>query len=604
MPGRSEHVPPRKEIEGKKRGVAAPRGHEGIVNTAWSIRRFREGALEGPVSVEFTFPTEGGGSGRLCIPYSELRHPGKLLDQFANYLPEFPPSVGAANDSRHIAFLRELVASHEGPLEWVPHRTGFHDLDAFVTHAEIIRGDGTRVGRPAGRDAQAPLEPRGYVDLRGTVQGERNGVLKLARYSSYLAFEIGVALASPLPTYVRLRRQAKGKIEALVPETAVFNLSGKSSSGKSSACLAAMSLAGSPDRVGSLDFTRRGLAEMANDHNDLPFATDDTEKAEDGPGGLIRSLKALVHMLPGGRSKTISRGVDPVRFPELRWTTFGLCTSPRPVFVLAAESHWTLSPGDEVRLFNIKVPGPKAGGIFDRIPGTRKTRAKRSLRLIGDLQRGYLNHHGHTFPLWILFLMANDRSKRMIRLADKFIDHVGARTDGWEVRFAQKFGVIYAAMELGLNSGLLPWPKSLPLKVATKCYRNARESAKVNRPDSSPTIVARLDRLFDKPGRVVAAPSAGKKPTEVTHRTVAIRYVKDGRTKFGVLDDALIKLLGSKTGKAAFTADILKAGLVKNGHGHAGTTQERIPIKRNGRIIDRPRLWVIDATDLKYFLQH
>ena len=41
-----------------------------------------------------------------------------------------------------------------------------------------------------------------------------------------------------------------------------------------------MSLAGSPDRAGTLDFSRRGLAEMASASNDLVLVMDDTEKAE------------------------------------------------------------------------------------------------------------------------------------------------------------------------------------------------------------------------------------------------------------------------------------------------------------------------------------
>jgi Domain of unknown function (DUF927) len=583
--------------DGEERRLRISRARErDDVRRGWSIRRFREGTLRGPAFVEFTFPTEGGGLSRLCIPYSKLRHPDKLLDHFADYLPEFPPDVGASDD-RQTRFLRELVAADSGPLEWVPDRTGFYDKATFVTHAEIIRADGTRVARPRRGDAAA----QAFVDLRGTVQGQRNGALKLARYSSYLAFGIGVALAAPLPTYVKLRWQAKGQVEALVPETAVFNLSGKSSSGKTSVCLAAMSVAGSPDRAATFDFSRRGLAELANDHNDLPFATDDTEKAEDAPRVLVSSLKALVHMLPSGRSKTISRGVDLMRFPELRWSTFGLCSSPRPISVLAAKYNWEISPGDMVRLFDIPVPGPNEGGIFDRTSGSRTARVKQSLNLIGHLECGYLNHHGNTFARRILFLLAEDRSQRIIELTDKFIDHVGARTNGWEVRFAQKFGVIYAAMKLGVNSGLLPWSKSLPVKVATTCYWKARKAAKSNE-ERRPDAATNLRRLLSRPNRIVAAPSAGKMPAKVTRRTIAIRYIKDGRKKFGILDDALLRMLGTRKAKAAFTAELAKAKLIRNGHGHAGTVQERISIKRNGRISTRPRLWVLDASRLSRFL--
>jgi hypothetical protein len=92
-------------------------------------------------------------------------------------------------------------------------------------------------------------------------------------------------------------------------------------------------------------------------------------------------------------------------------------------------------------------------------------------------------------------------------------------------------------------------------------------------------------------------------PIKITDRTVAIRYTKDGRLKFGVLDRALLKLLGSKNAKAIFTKGLATAGLILNGHGHAGTIQERISIEREGRITDRPRLWVIDVTKFSGFLK-
>jgi hypothetical protein len=51
-----------------------------------------------------------------------------------------------------------------------------------------------------------------------------------------------------------------------------------------------------------------------------------------------------------------------------------------------------------------------------------------------------------------------------------------------------------------------------------------------------------------------------------------------------------------------FTKRLAAAGLVPNGHGHAGTVQERLKIERGGKIIDRPRLWVIDAEKFARFV--
>ena len=546
------------------------------------------GSLTGPASIEFVFPTQGGGTSHLRLPFSELRHPQKLLDQFSMLLPIFPTEVDETDTAR-TEYIQDLASSAVSFIELLPTQTGFIDKDTFVTHSEIIRSDGTR--SPIPKDDAAATHT--YSDIKGDLEGT-TAVLKMALYSTYLTFGFGVGLAAPLPAYVNLWRGEGDDVAPLVRETAVFNTSGTSSSGKSSVGLAALTLAGSSERAGSLDFSRRGLAEMASGSNGLVLVLDDTEKAEDGPGVLVKALKSLVHMVPGGKSKNISRGAD--QFPLLHWSTFALSSSPRSIPKLAQEAGWKMSPGDKVRLFDISVPGPKKGGIFDRIGGNPANHAASSVKLIRKLERGYSNHCGHVMPLFALHLMAKNRSKEIITWVNDFNKHVEARGHGWELRFAQKFGVIYAAMMMGIDAGLLPWPASLPLKVVTKCYRKARNSAKTAH-ERAAEATAKLQRLLKQDRRVVDASNRGPgaKPLKLTGRCIAIRYIKEGRTKYGVLDDALLKILGSKAAKASFTKGLASAGLLPKGHGHAGTVQERIKIERDGEIIERPRLWVIDA---------
>jgi hypothetical protein len=246
------------------------------------------------------------------------------MDLFADRLPIFPSKVGTTDKSR-LHFIRDLVSSYNGPFELIPDRTGFIGLDGFATYTEIIYADGRKQPIPQSH----PLERLVFTDVRGTREGTKQ-ILKLARRSTYLAFGFGVALACPLPSYLKLHPKRANEETAHLTETGVFNFSGRSSSGKSSVILAAMSLAGSPDRAGTLDVTPRGLAEMASDSNDMLLGLDDTEKAEDGAGVLVSTLKKLVHTVPGGRSKRISRGVDQSRFPLLHWSTFGLCTVQSP----------------------------------------------------------------------------------------------------------------------------------------------------------------------------------------------------------------------------------------------------------------------------------
>lgn len=584
---RDEPTSPREVAQG-------PRMAANKIGKRWSVRILRQGSLTGPTFIEFKFPTQGGGLSELTVRNSVLRHKTTLLDQFSDYLPIFPTGV-SDSDQLQYDFIRALVSSPASSIVLLPDATGFIDEKTFVTYSEIIHADGRRKVRPRLIESQTPE----IVDVKGTRKGARK-LLKLARYSTYLAFGIGAALAAPLPSYVKLCRKQDESIPELVRETAVFNLSGKSSSGKSSVCLGAISLAGSPDRAGTLDFSRRGLAEMASASNDLVMVMDDTEKAEEGD--LVKALKTIINMVPGGRSKIISKSAD--KFPILRWSTFGLASSPRAISKLARENRWTMSPGDKVRLFNVAVPGPSKGGIFDLVEGPPRVRAMRSVRLIAQLERGYMNNNGQIIPDWIIYLMASNRARRLMDLADEFIRHVGASGQGWEFRFALKFGVVYAAMMMGIDAGILPWPKSLPLKAATKCYRKARNDAKTACELASDAIT-KLDRLLSRPGRImdVSLSKQANEPIKVSKKCIAIRYRKGGSAKIGLIDAALSRVIGSAKAKRIFMKELASAGLVQECHGHAGTTQERIKIKRAGKTSARPRLWIMDADELSHYLK-
>ena len=113
------------------------------VDRQWSIRRVRVGRASGPVRLIFEFPTVDGSTAELALPPSELRHPKRLVDKFADFMPVFPANAGVS-DAKRVAFIRQLVANDQAPVEIVPAQTGFIDKNTFATHAEILRADGSR----------------------------------------------------------------------------------------------------------------------------------------------------------------------------------------------------------------------------------------------------------------------------------------------------------------------------------------------------------------------------------------------------------------------------------------------------------------------------
>ena len=102
------------------------------IRAKWSARILRQGSLVGEASIEFSFPTRGGGQSRILAPYNNIgdRHKNRLLDELTNLLPIFP-AAARSNEDAQIKFIRELVDA--APIELQPDKTGFVDVDTFVT---------------------------------------------------------------------------------------------------------------------------------------------------------------------------------------------------------------------------------------------------------------------------------------------------------------------------------------------------------------------------------------------------------------------------------------------------------------------------------------
>jgi hypothetical protein len=160
--------------------------------------------------------------------------------------------------------------------------------------------------------------------------------------------------------------------------------------------------------------------------------------------------------------------------------------------------------------------------------------------------------------------MRADRTEEIFALIDGFVERVCTDKQGWEVRFAQKFGIVYAAIILGISAGILPWKRKFAFRVVRTCYRSARNSASGEK--HSRHVLKQLKQLIDDHGIKVAR--GQKSPIELPEGTVVLAFKKSGRRKYGLLDTALNDLLGIKNA-SAFTKALASGGLLDHGHGHA-----------------------------------
>jgi hypothetical protein len=315
--------------------------------------------------LHWTFPTETGGIGTHRVSFKLTENPRLLRDELLEYGAKFPPGDKSA-------FLSRMIADEAGTTSaaLLTRRTGYRDNGFIFPKSESVGV----VPTPIWDSDATPDLPIGLE--RGTLAGWNTRIGQLCEWSNPLMFAVTVALAGACLAYVNL------------PETAVFNFAGLSSTGKTTLARVTASVFGAPLPLPNWNSTPRGLEELAAYYNDLALILNDTEAFPDDAPALRKALKSVAQIIPEGQSKTRSVSVSG-RTKQLRahiWRTFGLSTSIKTAEELAREANSSRSEGEQVRLIDISVPPREAGGIFDLLPEDGGPAVQQSKALVEALE--------------------------------------------------------------------------------------------------------------------------------------------------------------------------------------------------------------------------
>jgi hypothetical protein len=490
--------------------------------------------------------------------------------------------------AQQLTFVENLVknAAEEGKL--LTSKPGFRD-DTFVLGPKAFGRHKEKY-----RWKRNPDDPR--VDRIGEVAGTlitwKRDVGGVAVYSSYLSFALMASLATCLPSYFRWRT---GK--PLLPEAPVFNFSGETSIGKTTITLAGAGLFGAPDVIFAWDFTERGLAEICHARNDLLLVLDDTEKYIGKASDFEKALRLVNQLIPGGQSKLMARVARKNSLPALTWAVTVLTSSERPINILAAECGMKRTRGNNVRLIDIAVPGASKGGIFDRLPETGNERLLRARDLIGQLKSGIETNYGLLFPLWISVLLEADRTAELDSYIKFFM--AKARTHvGWEDRNALKFAVVFAAGKLATKAGLLPLPKDLAWKATRCCYWRAL-AALASDEDRAVSAIRELVKLSDDHDAFARSGLGSWFPISFKEETMGVLCKYKGKDVVAVRAERLSKIAGGNAVKKMVLARLAKAKALFEGQGHANTLQLPLRIRIGGKMVKKPRFYVISLAALR-----
>jgi Domain of unknown function (DUF927) len=377
------------------------------------------------------------------------------------------------NPKDAISEVIRAVATRSNRTRQITSTTGWHDT-SFVYPGETF-------GPLAGKlkhDGVSGIDPA--LGLKhGSLKAWKEGLKNPCRHSDYLIFAASVAFSGPL---FDLAKEQEGAVFHYQPENSApenKETKTKSSSGKTLAARAAVSTIGRPQKTDLVSFamTQRSLEDYCFSHSNLVGVLDEEGRALSGTGKHIKPSQ-LPYQLTSGRGTLLSKKANQDSdLQNLTWMLPVISTGEKPLD--DPKNQPARMEGAQVRMAPIPVPPGGNGGIFNRLQGSRDEIVKSAHRLARQAEQTLAENYGVAMPAYLgkLVPARSSLAPRVRRIMDKFVEKVGANTDPWERRYAEKFGIALAAAIFSSEFGLAPWTKRRAFPAIRTIYLRSRAAS-------------------------------------------------------------------------------------------------------------------------------
>lgn len=283
----------------------------------------------------------------------------------------------------------------------------------------------------------------------GSVEGWRDNVAALCVNNSRLTLAVSAAFASPL---LRVAEQESGGI----------NIVGSSSTGKTTALLAASSVWGGSDYLHHWRTTTNGLEGLAQGHNDGLLVLD--ELAQIDP----RQAGESAYLLANGTGKHRARRDGQVR-QAASWRLLFMSAGEIGLSEHMAAAGKRSRAGQEVRLADIPADAGVGHGAFDELHGSESGAA-----LADRLHSACTQHYGTPIRAYLTEVARMPRATLKERVnvlvSDFTAEALPKGADGQAQRVCARFGLIAAGGELASQLGLTGWPQGEAIRAAETCF--------------------------------------------------------------------------------------------------------------------------------------
>lgn len=313
----------------------------------------------------------------------------------------------------------------------------------------------------------------------GDINAWKETIGSLALHSSRMRLGICLSLAGPI-------------LELIGTESFGINFTGDSSQGKSTIGKVIQTTYRSANERGlfNWDSTSASLDEAAAVHSDQVLVIDELARADQDDAKKVRKVRDTAYRLASGQGR--SRSVLYKNKGNLTsWRLVFASSSETPLAALAAKQGDLRPKGEELRLIDLPAVVHPVFGVFESIP-----EGSTSERLIHETHAACAAVYGVVGRAYVEKLAADrDSAKKKAKShLIEFQNELNAPMKGWERRFAQQFGTIYAAGMLGVEFGILPWKQKDIMQACKDCYASAREII----PDYDELVDAAITKLRKK----------------------------------------------------------------------------------------------------------
>ncbi len=284
---------------------------------------------------------------------------------------------------------------------------------------------------------------------KGTPKAWRENVAALCAGNSRLVSSVSTAFASPL-------------LHLLGAESGGFQLTGKSSTGKSTALFVAASVCGGRDYLKQWRSTDNGTEILTQSRNDSLLVFDEVKQLE----GKIAAETA--YMLGNGIGKVRSNANGTSR-SVATWRLLLLSSGELSLSQHVTDAGKRVNAGMEIRLCDIPADAGAGMGLFENIHGYES-----ASKFAETLAANAGKYYGTAFIAFIEHVLQNRQAiPAMLKDCEKvFAEEVLTdNASGQARRVAGRFALVAAAGELATQWGVTGWQQWEAMKAAITCFK-------------------------------------------------------------------------------------------------------------------------------------